>query len=173
MRGKYVYPLSLGGLVLLLDLVTKEMVVNSMQLYESIPVIDGLFNLVHVLNRGAAFGFLSDASITWQTGLFIGVAIFAIGIIFYMLKTGFATDRFATTGLGLILGGALGNLIDRIRTGFVVDFLDFYFGNYHWPAFNVADIGICVGVGCLLVSFYLTERRERAEASKAKKTEEA
>lgn len=173
MRGKYTYPLSLGGLVLLLDLATKEAVIQNLHRYESIPVIDGFFNLVHVLNRGAAFGFLADASITWQTGLFIGVAIFAVGIILYMLKTGFASDRFTATGLGLILGGALGNLVDRIRTGFVVDFLDFYVGDYHWPAFNVADIGICVGVGCLLISFYLTERREKAAQTEAKTPEDA
>lgn len=137
------------------DQATKLWVSNTMEVWSGTPVIPGYFNLVHVLNRGAAWGFLASESIDWQRPLFICVTFIALGFIGYMLKTTNERDRWMITGLGLIAGGAVGNLIDRIRLGVVVDFLDFYVGNYHWPAFNVADCALTVGAGCIILSMFL------------------
>lgn len=124
-------------------------------------VIPGFFNLVYVLNRGAAFGFLNNADTTWQTYFFIAVSVLAVFLIFHLLRTVDREDKPLFWGLGFILGGALGNLIDRIRQGEVIDFLDFQFGSYHWPAFNIADIAISLGAFSLLVSFYMKAKVAR------------
>lgn len=142
-----------------LDQATKLWVSSSMEVWTGHPVIPGFFNLVHVLNRGAAWGFLGSEDIDWQRPLFIGIGIIALAFIGYMLKTADRTDKWMITGLGLIAGGAVGNLIDRIRLGVVVDFLDFYVGDCHWPAFNVADCALTVGAGCILLSMYLNRKR--------------
>ncbi|BBD07750.1 signal peptidase II [Desulfovibrio ferrophilus] len=161
MRSKYTYPMILASIVLGLDLVTKLWVESSGLRFEAMPVIPGFFDLVFVLNKGAAFGFLGDQSIDWQRPFFICTSLLACGVILYLLKIGYGREPLASTGLGLLLGGAVGNLIDRIRIGYVVDFLDFHYDGWHWPAFNVADIGISCGVTILLISFYITERRTR------------
>jgi len=161
MRAKYAYPLTLAAVVLVLDVATKFAVEASGLRFEPLTIIPGFFDLVHVLNKGAAFGFLGDHSIDWQRPFFIATSLLACGVILYLLKIGYSREPLAPTGLGLLLGGATGNLIDRIRIGFVVDFLDFHVGGWHWPAFNVADIGISCGVTLLLISFYITERRTR------------
>ncbi len=135
-----------------LDQVTKLWVSSSLGLWTGKSIIPGFFNLVHVLNRGAAWGFLDSDQIHWQRPLFIAITFVALGFIGYMLKTTHESDKWMFTGLGLIAGGAVGNLIDRIRLGAVVDFLDFYIGNYHWPAFNGADIALTIGSGCLIIS---------------------
>lgn len=118
-------------------------------------IIPDFFNLVLVFNRGAAFGFLNDPDIDWQFWLFSGATLLGCGLIVYLMRS-LRPGRLLTFGLSGILGGAIGNFIDRVRLGAVVDFLDFYVGNWHWPAFNVADAGICVGAGlvclCLLKS---------------------
>ena len=142
-----------------LDQATKYWVSSSMEPWTGHPVIPGLFNLVHVLNRGAAWGFLDSENIDWQRPLFIVIGIIALAFIVYMLKTADRTDKWMVAGLGLIAGGAVGNLIDRIRLGVVVDFLDFYVGDYHWPAFNIADCALTVGAGCILLSMYLNRKR--------------
>lgn len=171
MRKQFAYPMTLAAAVLVLDLATKFWVESSISRFETIEVIPGFFNLVHVLNLGAAFGFLNDGGISWQRPFFIGVAVLATSVIIYLLRSGYTRDWLGVTGLGMILGGALGNLVDRVRIGAVVDFLDFYVGEWHWPAFNVADIGISCGVCALLVSFYISERRLRRRAPKGR-TEE-
>ena len=162
---KFALPLTLAAVVLVLDVATKAVVERSMELYSRIEIVPGFFNLAHVLNKGAAFGILSDESIGWQRAFFIAAALLAVGVIVYLIHTGHARDRFGAWGLGLVLGGALGNLVDRVRIGYVVDFLDFHVGGWHWPAFNVADIGITCGVALLIVSFYAIERRTRRPAS--------
>jgi signal peptidase II len=144
--------------VVILDQVTKLWIQKSMVLYTSHQVIPDFFNLVHVLNRGAAFGFLNRSDIRWQTYFFFAATALAVLIINHLLRLARDGDRLLVTGLGLILGGAIGNLIDRIRTGEVVDFLDFYWKSYHWPAFNVADIAIFLGSMGLLVAFYRMRR---------------
>lgn len=108
---------------------------------------------MHVLNKGAAFGFLNRPDITWQTYLFFATTAMAVVLILHLLRAALEEDTLLISGLGLILGGAIGNLIDRIRFGEVVDFLDFHYGDLHWPAFNVADIAITLGSVALLAAF--------------------
>ena len=156
-----------GGIavsVVLLDVVTKLWVQKSLGLYTTKAVIPGFFNIVHVLNRGAAFGFLNRSDIRWQTYFFFAATALAVLIINHLLRMAREGDWLLVIGLGLILGGALGNLIDRIKTGEVVDFLDFYWKSYHWPAFNVADMAIFLGSMALLMAFYRLRRPPSRES---------
>jgi signal peptidase II len=119
-------------------------------------------NLTLVFNRGAAFGFLSDAG-GWQNRFFIGVALLACAAIIHMVRRLGPRERLATTAFMLILGGATGNLVDRLLYGYVVDFIDIYYGAWHWPAFNVADSAITIGA-VLLVFDMLLKPAGRREA---------
>ncbi len=157
--NKYTWASMWAVVMIVLDQATKLWVSNAMEVWTGKAIIPGLFNLVHVLNRGAAWGFLDDENISWQRPLFIAITFLALGFISYMLKTTEDSDKWMITGLGLIAGGAVGNLIDRIHKGAVTDFLDFYVGNYHWPAFNVADISLTVGAGCILLSMFLNRNQ--------------
>ncbi|NLW81165.1 MAG: signal peptidase II [Desulfovibrionales bacterium] len=149
-----------GAVVFALDQLTKAWIQQTIPVWEKgFSVIPGFFDIVHILNRGAAFGFLNRTDIDWQRPFFIAVSILAMGLIAALARSKDDDGPFYVYGLGLILGGALGNLLDRIRLGVVVDFLDFYVGGWHWPAFNVADMGITVGAAALLVSFYQQRRR--------------
>ncbi|MCZ6694992.1 MAG: signal peptidase II [Acidobacteria bacterium] len=143
-----------GGLsltVLGLDQLTKALITAGMAAYSSVVVIPGLFQLTLVWNRGGLFGLCRSLPNPYRTVLFTAVPALAIGIILlFQYRTSLA-DRVAQTGLALILGGAVGNLTDRLRLGHVIDFLDVFVGEYHWPAFNVADSAICVGVALLLI----------------------
>jgi signal peptidase II len=133
--------------VVVADQATKALVLAHFNVGEG-RVLAPYFNLVLVYNKGAAFSFLSDAP-GWQTPLLVGFALVAIGVVAYLLVR--SPGRWIlSAGLALILGGALGNVIDRLRFGQVVDFLDFHAGAWHWPAFNVADSAITVGVALLL-----------------------
>jgi signal peptidase II len=139
--------LGLALLVIVLDRITKYIVQQTFALHESIEVTP-FFNLVFVYNRGAAFSFLSDAG-GWQRGLFIAIALTASVWIAWLLRKHAGQTLFCFA-LSLILGGAIGNVIDRVLFGAVVDFLDFHAGGYHWPAFNVADMGISCGAALLI-----------------------
>ncbi len=160
MQNKYKYVSFLATILVVLDQISKVWVQGSISRYESIPVVPGFFDLVHVLNKGAAFGFLNRADTHWQTYFFIAVSALAVILIFHLVNTVDRKDPVLFTGLGCILGGALGNMIDRIRLGEVIDFLDFHFATHHWPAFNVADIAISIGAFLLLISFY--QRKKNA-----------
>ncbi|XXJ19585.1 signal peptidase II [Desulfovibrio caledoniensis] len=149
---------------LALDQITKLTVHNLMQPWTGREIIPGLFNLVHVLNKGAAWGFLDDDNIDWQRPLFILISLAAVVIIAYMIRLTKDGDRWMIAGLGMIAGGAVGNAIDRIWLGSVIDFLDFYAGSYHWPAFNVADSALTVGAGCIIVSTLLNNRKDTRRA---------
>lgn len=138
----------------LIDQLTKWWAVSVIPEHRSVPVIDGFFDLVSVRNRGAAFGFLNRSDIEWQFWLFLGATLAAAWAIFALVRGATRHDPLLFTALGLVLGGAVGNLIDRIRFRAVVDFLDFYVGSWHWPAFNVADIAICVGAFLACVAMY-------------------
>jgi signal peptidase II len=129
-------------LVAVLDQITKYWVSANFSYAELRPVT-GFFNMVLTHNRGAAFSFLADAA-GWQRGFFISIGLVAIVVIGALLARHVA-DRMFCLSLSLILGGALGNVIDRIALGYVVDFLDFYLGGWHWPAFNLADSAISIG----------------------------
>lgn len=147
-----------GGLVLL-DQGTKAAVQARFALNESAPVIPGFFHLTYILNPGAAFGLLAGVRPGLVMPLFWIITLLVIGaILFYSLRL--PSDKtLSGWGLALILGGAVGNLIDRARYQGVVDFLDFFYGPYHWPAFNLADSGITVGVGLLLLEMLLQGKR--------------
>ncbi|SDL20818.1 signal peptidase II [Maridesulfovibrio ferrireducens] len=144
----------IAAVIIILDQVTKIAVRNNLELWSSKTLIPDYFNLVYVVNKGAAFGFLNRGDISWQRTFFIVVTIISLGAITMLLKSTNDKDFFQISGLGFILGGAIGNLIDRILYGEVTDFLDIYVGTYHWPAFNVADIAICLGALAMIISIY-------------------
>ena len=135
-----------------LDQATKLTIVATMRLYESIPVIS-FFNLTYVHNEGAAFSFLSDAG-GWQRWFFAGLATIISIIIAIWLARLKKHEILLAMSLALILGGAIGNLIDRLAYGYVIDFLDFYYKTWHFPAFNVADSAITIGVGLMLLESF-------------------
>jgi signal peptidase II len=139
--------LGLAGLVILLDQASKLWVLGSFHLGEILPVTD-YFNLVLVFNSGAAFSFLASAG-GWQKWFFICLALAISAWLVVMIRR-HAAERLLPLALTLVLGGALGNVIDRLRFDAVVDFLDFHLAGWHWPAFNVADSAITVGVALLL-----------------------
>lgn len=134
------------GVILVLDQLTKIIVDRTMPLHHTIPIIEGLFNLTYVRNTGAAFGIFAGSHEAFRLPFLIIVSVLAIGFIFIMLKRLHGAETGLISALSLILGGAIGNLIDRIVYGEVIDFLDVYWSDYHWPAFNVADSCITVGV---------------------------
>ena len=148
---KRLYFLSLTAAVILIDLWTKWLVVQRIDLHESVPIIPHFFQLVHVRNTGAAFGIGANTDSRIIPLLLNGgaIAVFCV-VVVYALRSA-VTDRMLQSGLHLILGGAIGNLLDRFRFGYVVDFLDVYVRNHHWPAFNVADSAICIGIGLLFL----------------------
>ena len=155
---------SIAAAVVLLDQVTKIIVQRRFFLGESIPVIDGFFNLTYVRNSGAAFSFLASGDPAWVIPFFIiTTLIVSVGIVYYHRKTDPA-QRLHRLGLSLVLGGAVGNLIDRLVHQSVVDFLDFYAGTYHWPAFNVADSAITTGVGLILLEMLLAGKSGKVSA---------
>jgi signal peptidase II len=138
-------------LVVVLDQASKLWVVGHFSLYETVPVVPGFFNLTYLTNTGAAFGFLAGHPSIWRQFFFIGIAVTALVVICFMYHRLRNISAWYVVALGLIAGGAAGNLIDRIRLGSVIDFLDIYIGRHHWPAFNLADSAITVGVGIFLV----------------------
>jgi signal peptidase II len=142
---------ALAALVVLLDQLTKYWVSASFD-YGEARAVTGFFNLVLTYNKGAAFSFLAAAS-GWQRGLFIGIAFVAIVVISLLLAR-HAGEKLFCLSLALILGGAIGNVIDRIVLGYVVDFLDFYRAGWHWPAFNLADSAITAGAVLLVVDSF-------------------
>lgn len=136
--------------VFALDRLTKWVVAEKIALHENVNVIPGFFRLTHVQNRGAAFGLFSDSPSEYKVAVLVLFSLVALVVVSTLLWKN--SHRLTTTGVGLalILGGALGNLWDRIVTGHVVDFLLFYVGSYQWPAFNVADTAIVVGAALLV-----------------------
>ena len=148
---KFRTSLILALVILILDFVTKRWAESEL-IYGQQVSLTSFFNLVLAFNAGAAFSFLSDES-GWQRWLFSGISICASVLIIYLLRKYFLEKLFCVS-LSLILGGALGNLWDRIALGYVVDFLDFHYGGYHWPAFNVADSAICVGALLLILESF-------------------
>ncbi|MGH7795902.1 MAG: signal peptidase II [Candidatus Binatia bacterium] len=139
--------------IVIIDQVTKAIVDRTMPLHDSIPVIDGFLNLTYIRNTGAAFGIFSGSHEGFRLPFLIGVSVLASGFILVMLNRLRGDATGLATALAFILGGAIGNLIDRVVYGEVIDFLDVYWSRYHWPAFNVADSFITIGVAITL--FYL------------------
>ena len=155
--------LIVAAVTVIADQLTKAWVLNSFQLYESRAVIPDFFNLVYVTNTGAAFSILADVDSVWKHYFFLGiggVAVTGLTIAWFRMRK---ESILYGVALALICGGAVGNLIDRIRFGSVVDFLDFHLAGHHWPAFNIADSAICVGAGLFLVVNILESRKQKKE----------
>jgi signal peptidase II len=154
--------LGLSFLAVVLDQVSKLAVSGSMQLYQSIKIMP-YFNLTYVHNTGAAFSFLSDAG-GWQRWFFAGLAVIISSVMVVWLAKLKQHETLLAVALSLVLGGAIGNLIDRLAYGYVIDFLDVYYQSWHWPAFNIADSAITLGVVLMLLeSFGLGKSEDAAE----------
>jgi signal peptidase II len=159
-KMKRLHYVSISLAIIVLDAITKWLVSANISLHDAITVIPDLFSIVHVRNTGAAFGIGANAeSQVVPLLLNSGAILVFLIVVAYAIRTPI-TDRTLQIGLHLILGGAIGNLVDRFRFGYVVDFLDFYVRDHHWPAFNVADSAICVGIALL----FLDMRRKPAPA---------
>lgn len=156
-KKKHIRFISICTAVVLIDQLTKWLVVALLPLHERITVIPGFANLVHVRNPGGAFGLFADADVMVRGFLFIGVAIIAAGLICYLHWRTPAQHWPLTAGFALIFGGAAGNLIDRILHGEVIDFMDLHIGTYHWPAFNIADSAISIGM--VIFAYYLVVKK--------------
>ncbi|PIV87427.1 MAG: signal peptidase II [Hydrogenophilales bacterium CG17_big_fil_post_rev_8_21_14_2_50_63_12] len=147
----------LSALVILLDQLSKLAITARLAAYIDVVPLTGFFNLVHVHNTGAAFSLFADQP-GWQRFFFLGIAAIAAAVIFYLLRKTAGRPLYSIA-LALILGGALGNVIDRVLYGHVIDFLDFYLAAWHWPAFNVADSAITVGAALLIWDSFKKEGR--------------
>lgn len=148
--------------VIVLDQLTKAWVLSSLPEYTAVPVIDGFWNWYRTYNTGAAFSFLANAG-GWQTYFFTVLAFAISGLMTWMLAKTPRHDWKQALPLALVIGGAIGNVIDRFVFGAVVDFLYFHIGRYGWPAFNVADSAICVGVGLMLLAQFREHRHLQAQ----------
>lgn len=137
-------------IVFVVDQAAKAWVLHSLPLYSQKEIIPGLFNLVHVRNTGVAFSFFAGSESPWRVTLLTMLPLVALGVIVYLYRETRSDEKAKRLALGLIAGGAAGNVTDRLRFGNVVDFLDFYIGPYHWPAFNVADMAVTAGAALLL-----------------------
>ena len=159
---RFFFLLSIIMMVITLDQATKIYIMSAFSLHEIKEVIPGFFNLTYLRNSGAAFGFLASVTSAWKHWFFIVVAVVALGFILVLYAQYCLGSFLYTIALGLIGGGAVGNVIDRLRYGSVVDFLDVYVGTSHWPAFNIADSAICVGVGLFFLANIMTERKKES-----------
>jgi len=149
--------------VFLLDRFTKWLVIRNIVLDDNVPVIPGFFRLTHLENPGAAFSLFADSPSSFRTGLLIAISVAALAVVGFLLWSRRRVFNHTTLALALIMGGALGNLWDRLADGKVTDFLDFYIGIHHWPPFNLADSAIVVGA--LLLMFRMARKEKHAEAS--------
>ncbi|BET95651.1 signal peptidase II [Xenorhabdus taiwanensis] len=151
--------------VLILDLGSKYLVLQHFTLYESMPLIP-YFNLTYAQNLGAAFSFLADKG-GWQRWFFALVAVAITVVLLVMMYRSNAKQKLSNIAYALVIGGALGNLFDRLVHGFVVDFIDFYVGEWHWPTFNIADSAICIGAALIIIeSFISPDSKDKQAVSK-------
>ena len=151
--------------VVLLDRLSKWTVARALPLHESVQIVPSFFRLTHVQNRGAAFGIFDESPTAWKLGILIFFSLIALAVVLTILWKN--SHQFSLSGiaLSLVLGGAMGNLWDRLMSGYVVDFLDFYIGSYHWPAFNVADSAIVIGAILLVGEILFTKNPQRQKAA--------
>ena len=157
MKSRYILFAMISTIGIIIDQLTKIYIDRSMQLFDSIPIAENFFHITYVRNKGAAFSFLSNAS--WRIPFFITVSVIAALVILIAFRKLRDDQRLAQISLAMIFSGAIGNLIDRVRMGEVIDFLDAHWYRHHWPAFNVADSLICVGVFLLAIDMILEEKR--------------
>ena len=154
MKKKYFILSATVAAVVLLDYITKAYIDSNMSLHESIAVIGGFLNVTYVRNPGAAFSFLASASPGFRSVFFLTVTVLAIILVLYYIAKSKTEEPLMVFALSLILSGALGNFIDRMRLGEVIDFIDVHLSDYHWPAFNVADSAITVGAFIMLFALF-------------------
>ena len=147
--------------IIALDQVTKAYILKTMYLHQSIPIFPEYFSLTYIRNPGAAFGILASSSSGFRMVFFLITSIFALGLLLTIFVRLEPSDWWGQLTIASIFGGAIGNLIDRLQFGEVIDFLDFYVNGYHWPAFNVADMAISIGV-CSLFLLFAFEKRKPA-----------
>jgi len=148
---------------LFLDQITKFIIFKTFKLYEVKTIIPNLFNLRFNINYGAAFSLLNDAAPWFRKPFFIIVPIIAMILIYTLLNKTKDLNKYEKLGYSLVLGGALGNFSDRLSYGYVIDFLDIYYKNHHWPTFNVADIAITMAIGFLFIGFNIREKTKKAK----------
>ena len=160
MKTKYIILCVVSIIVLILDQATKIFIDRTMDLHSSITVVENFFNITYIRNKGAAFGFLAETS--FRLPFFILISIIAVVVIIGILRKLRPEQKLTAVSLSLIFAGALGNLIDRIRLGEVIDFIYVHWYEHYWPAFNVADSAICVGVFLLAFDMLLDERRRKS-----------
>jgi signal peptidase II len=158
----------IAAAVILADRASKWLVAQNISLHDSLPVLPGFFRLTHVENRGAAFGLFSDSPSEWKVTVLVLFSLIALVVVSVLLWKNSHSMTVTGVGLALILGGALGNLWDRLLDGHVVDFLDFSLGGYHWPAFNVADSAIVVGALLLVTEILFSKPVEEKKPAPAK-----
>lgn len=165
-ESKYLVLATISGFLVALDQLTKIYIHANFSLGETVPVIQDIFHITYVRNIGAAFGIFRDMPEIFRQIFFLSMPPIAMLVILFMLKGVASSDRWQVFSLSLIFGGAIGNYIDRLRFGFVVDFLDFHYKNvWSYPAFNVADSAIVCGVILLLVIMTVRERQAKKNAS--------
>lgn len=157
--NKYLLLTAVAGGVTIVDQLSKYAVQHMLTLHTPIEIIPGFFNVTYIFNPGAAFGLFGTISETARMILLIGISLIAFAILFYMYIKIRERDNIILIPIAMIIGGAVGNLIDRVRFQMVVDFLDFYWGRFHWPAFNIADSAITIGTIILVAAILFTEKR--------------
>jgi signal peptidase II len=158
-------PLALPLSIVALDQATKFLVVQKLPLYEDVPLISGLLSLQHVRNTGAVFGFLAGTNIPGKGYVFAVMSAIALAALTYYARTIPREERLSRFALSLVIGGAIGNLIDRVRFGYVVDFVKMYWENHVWPNYNVADSAISIGLVLLVIDSFRPRDRESTAAA--------
>lgn len=163
MTQRYRFLAAVAVPLVLLDQVTKILITRTLGHHETITVVANFFDIVHVRNKGAAFGIFRDSA--FRLPFLVGVSLVAVIAVLLLYRKLDDGQRLSAWGLALVLAGAVGNLIDRVRFGEVVDFLSVHWYQHFWPAFNVADSAICIGVALLVVEMVMEERRKKAGGS--------
>ncbi len=163
MKTKYIILTIVTTVILILDQATKLLIDRTMDIHSSITVVQNFFNITYIRNKGAAFGFLADS--TYRLPFFIMISVIAVVVIIGIFRKLRPEQKLTAFSLSLIFAGALGNLMDRIRLGEVIDFIYVHWYEHYWPAFNVADSAICVGVFLLAIDMLRDERRQKSGKS--------
>ena len=163
MKRKYWVLIITCALVLFLDQYTKYRVEKELPLHHRIEVIRGFFDLTHVRNSGGAFGIFGGKGGRWGTLFFAGVSVIAMGSILFFFKRIKEEEKTLALSFSLVFAGAIGNLIDRLRYGEVIDFLEFYLSSFYWPAFNIADSAICIGIGLMALEILFGDHKKGAK----------
>jgi len=164
---KYIPLFTYMPVIIILDQLVKIYVDKTMYLYQSIEVLENFFHITYIRNKGAAFGILSGANESLRVPFFLTVSAIAIVVIIYTIYTYREESQLFPFSMALILGGAIGNMIDRIRLGEVIDFVDVHWYTHHWPAFNVADSAITIGVTLLIINILFEHKKVKTEEENA------